>query len=224
MKQNNGAFLIARKLLQSNLWAEKPSTWTKIFIYILSNVNHSDNGRFKRGQGFFNFSAEKKFIGIDITDDVIKKFISFARESGFLSTTRSTRGNVVTVLNYNHYQQLYNYSSTTNGTREAREEHERSTPIHKNERNETNGSNNTFVHPTIEDVKNYCIDRNNSVNPEKWFSYYESNGWKVGRNKMKNWQAAVRTWEKNSNENNMSTIQTRNIQRLKNTIERIKNE
>jgi predicted phage replisome organizer len=51
------------------------------------------------------------------------------------------------------------------------------------------------IPPKIEDVMAYCLERNKGVNPEKWFSYYTSNGWKVGKNPMKDWKAAVRTWE-----------------------------
>lgn len=54
-----------------------------------------------------------------------------------------------------------------------------------------------FVPPTLEEVCFYCKDRKNNVSPEKWMAYYESNGWKIGKNPMKSWQAAVRTWEKN---------------------------
>ena len=55
-----------------------------------------------------------------------------------------------------------------------------------------------FTVPTIEDVKTYCTERGNAVDADKWFDYYSSNGWKVGRNAMKDWKAAVRTWEKSS--------------------------
>ena len=55
----------------------------------------------------------------------------------------------------------------------------------------------TFVKPTIEQVTEYCESRGNKVNPQKWFAYYESNGWMVGRNHMKDWQACVRHWEQN---------------------------
>jgi predicted phage replisome organizer len=54
-----------------------------------------------------------------------------------------------------------------------------------------------FAPPAIDDVKAYCVERKNTVDPEHWFSYYEANGWMVGRNKMKDWKASVRTWEKN---------------------------
>jgi hypothetical protein len=57
----------------------------------------------------------------------------------------------------------------------------------------------TFQPPSPEEVATYCAERQNSVNPDIWFSYYESNGWKVGRNSMKDWKAAIRYWEMNSN-------------------------
>ena len=50
--------------------------------------------------------------------------------------------------------------------------------------------------PTEDEVALYCIERRNHVNAQKFVDYYSSNGWKVGRNPMKDWKAAVRTWEK----------------------------
>ena len=55
-----------------------------------------------------------------------------------------------------------------------------------------------FVPPTLSEVSDYCKERNNSVDPERFIDYYESNGWRVGKNPMKDWKAAVRTWEKSS--------------------------
>lgn len=54
-----------------------------------------------------------------------------------------------------------------------------------------------FIKPTLEEVKDYCLERSNNVNAEQFIDFYESNGWKVGRNSMKDWKAAVRTWERN---------------------------
>ena len=52
-----------------------------------------------------------------------------------------------------------------------------------------------FSKPTIDEVQAYCAERNNGVDAQRWYDYYESNGWKVGKNPMKDWKAAVRTWE-----------------------------
>lgn len=52
-----------------------------------------------------------------------------------------------------------------------------------------------FVKPTLDEVKAYCTERKNHIDPSRFIDYYESNGWKVGKNPMKDWKAAVRTWE-----------------------------
>ena len=53
-----------------------------------------------------------------------------------------------------------------------------------------------FAPPTIEEVKAYCQERGNNVDAQKFIDFYESKGWMIGKNKMKSWQAAVRTWER----------------------------
>ena len=57
-------------------------------------------------------------------------------------------------------------------------------------------SSGRFTPPTVSEVKQYCLERNNQVDPERFFNFYESKGWMIGKNKMKDWKAAVRTWEK----------------------------
>jgi hypothetical protein len=51
--------------------------------------------------------------------------------------------------------------------------------------------------PTLEDVQFYCLTRRNDIDPTAFIDYYDSVGWMVGRKPMKDWQAAVRTWERN---------------------------
>ena len=57
-----------------------------------------------------------------------------------------------------------------------------------------------FKPPTVEDVREYCSEKGYHVDAERFVDFYTSNGWKVGRNPMKDWKAAVRTWEKKDNE------------------------
>ena len=71
-----------------------------------------------------------------------------------------------------------------------------------------------FVKPTLDDVRAYCMERQNSVDPESFIDFYESNGWKVGKNPMKDWKAAVRTWERRDN----------NRQRYKTRDERLRED
>ena len=56
-----------------------------------------------------------------------------------------------------------------------------------------------FTPPTLAEVKAYCFERQNNVDAERFIDYYTSNGWKVGKNSMKDWKAAVRTWERSDN-------------------------
>lgn len=60
-----------------------------------------------------------------------------------------------------------------------------------------NSKRKRFVKPTLSQITQYCLERNNNVNAEQFYDYYESNGWKVGKNAMKDWKACVRTWERN---------------------------
>lgn len=53
-----------------------------------------------------------------------------------------------------------------------------------------------FTPPTAEEVAAYCRERNNNVDPQSFIDFYDSKGWMIGKNKMKDWKAAVRTWEK----------------------------
>ena len=58
-----------------------------------------------------------------------------------------------------------------------------------------------FTPPSVEEVRAYCKERRNGIDAQHFIDYYESNGWMVGRNKMKDWKAAVRTWERKNERN-----------------------
>jgi len=73
----------------------------------------------------------------------------------------------------------------------------KSTTINKNK--EITITNKYFNKPKIEEIENYCLERNNNIDAYSFFNYYESKGWMIGKNKMKDWKAAVRTWELREN-------------------------
>ena len=56
-------------------------------------------------------------------------------------------------------------------------------------------SKSKFHKPSLEEIRSYCQERRNQVDPERFFNFYESKGWMVGKSPMKDWKAAVRTWE-----------------------------
>lgn len=63
-----------------------------------------------------------------------------------------------------------------------------------------------FAPPSLEDVKKYILDNNYNVDAENFINFYESKGWLVGKAKMKDWQAAVRTWNKRQDKDNSRNI------------------
>ena len=136
-----GAFILARQIFTSSIWQDKPSTWKIIWVYIIGQVNHKDNGKFKRGEGYFNFKRELKDIGSDITYDMIRHSLRWLKDEEMISTSRSTRGMTIKVLRYDKYQTLDNYQSTTPSTSKAQEKHIESTPINKNDKNDKNDKN-----------------------------------------------------------------------------------
>ncbi len=54
-----------------------------------------------------------------------------------------------------------------------------------------------FIPPTLTQVESYCKERQNNVIPQRFIDYYEAKGWMIGKNKMKDFKAAIRTWERN---------------------------
>lgn len=93
---------------------------------------------------------------------------------------------------------------------------EEKTSGYENEKPNVNGNDNvnvndnkkkivkekSFTKPSLKEIQVYCKERNNSINAEQFYDFYESKNWMVGKNKMKDWKACVRTWEQRENKNN----------------------
>lgn len=73
------------------------------------------------------------------------------------------------------------------------------------------GKNNIFRPPTVDEVKAYCDERGNSVDAQSFVDFYESKGWMIGKNKMKDWKAAVRTWERGTRSKTTNAIDWDNV-------------
>ena len=79
---------------------------------------------------------------------------------------------------------------------------EKDIEIYKDKKHCVANAQKKFVKPTVEEVNAYCRERNNGINGQTFVDFYESKGWLIGKNPMKDWKAAVRTWE---NKNKKST-------------------
>ena len=71
--------------------------------------------------------------------------------------------------------------------------------VNENLNLESKSKSKLFIKPTINEIKDYCLERKNNVNAESFSNYYEARGWKLKGIQMKDWKACVRTWEQNNN-------------------------
>jgi len=81
--------------------------------------------------------------------------------------------------------------------------------------NRTRCSARAFKKPSIDEIRGYCHERKNHVDPQRFLDYYESNGWRVGRNAMQDWRAAIRTWEKNGFSNGNGNGEAKKPEKIK---------
>ena len=82
-----------------------------------------------------------------------------------------------------------------------------------------------FIVPKVIEIKDYCLLRDNGINAEQFYDFYQSKGWMVGRNKMKDWKACIRTWERRNNKKpqSMSKIHS-HLQKNFNVKEKLKKQ
>lgn len=168
--------------------------------FLFGDPAESDNRRVKT---FLRAAVPKQ----EADEKAYEKRVDSARKAGLASNDSRTNA-----------QRPFNDRSTTVD--------DRSTSVDKQEQEQeqelrtgTGTTTNTrqrakvWVKPTVEEVRSYCEQRGNHVDPQEFVDFYESKGWMIGKNRMKDWQAAVRTWEKNrfsqetkkSSEQNMQT-------------------
>lgn len=163
-------------------------------------------------EGFVSYKKVVRIHGVN--DDDIKMlivkgfFISF--ESGVMVITDWNKNNWLDArrikpTEYQNEKKLLSLNEDksyvlSNGLALAKPEEKRGVEYRVEENSKkalSPKATKVFKKPTVEEIKEYCGERSNSVNPSTFFDFYESKGWYVGKNKMKDWKAAVRTWEKN---------------------------
>lgn len=90
-----------------------------------------------------------------------------------------------------------NYNNSEKNYNKSEKNHTKKSKVKESKENESEEAVNRFTPPTLEAVQAYCIERKNSINPERFISYYSANGWRIGSQPMQDWRAAVRSWESN---------------------------
>lgn len=119
----------------------------------------------------------------------VYQLIPFVSEIETQSTTQTT----TQIKNYEFVSEIATQSATQTPTQSATQ-----TPnIIRLDKTRLDNLESAYAPPTIDEITAYCLEHGyRAVNPQLFFDYYEANGWRIGKNPMKDWRAAVRTWER----------------------------
>lgn len=211
-----GYFKVHRKILQSQVFAHQ--TALKIWIWCLAKVTFKERYvPLKSGKGeitvrlmpgqfiFGRFKAEEE---LNIDGSTIYKWMQKFSNSEFdmIKIESNNQYSIITICNWEEYQNIEEEEVTTkeqpsNSQVTAKEQRKNTNKNDKKDKNvkEVYGK----IPPTIEEIKIRIIERGiTAFTAEKFHAHYQSKGWMVGKNKMKNWDAALTTWNTNNIGNN----------------------
>ena len=189
---------MAKRMTDTDKWKKGfirslPAKYKLLWLYILDDCNHAgiwdtdfEVASIRIGSKITESEASKEFASqIKIFDGgskwFIPKFIDF--QYGTLNENSRVHQSVIKIIDK---YDVYNVEGIS-PIDVAGMPNEIEKPIIKR-----------FKEPNTGEVADYCIERKNNVDPMKFINFYDSNGWKVGKNKMKDWKACIRTWEANA--------------------------
>lgn len=186
----------------------------RLFIHMLLKANWKD-GNFKGTtvpRGSFISSIGKLADETALTVREVRTGISHLKLTGEVTSKAFSKYTVFTVKNYD----LYQSSDTKSDKQVTSKRHsndmltttiEEKKEIKNIKKEEPKGSKKKFEPPSVEEVRDYCQSRKgNTVDAQAFVDFYTSKGWMVGKNHMKDWKAAVRTWERSGRSDSVGKV------------------
>ena len=173
---------------------------TRLFVHLLLTANHKDNNwrgiTIKRGSRLT--SLDKLSTETSLSVSKIRTSIKKLILTNEIASESHTQHTVFIIKNYDDYQG----SDKQNDKPVTNESQTNDKPIatNKNVKKDNNEKKVTsrFTPPSFDEVRLYCQERENNILANEFIDHYAANGWMRGKNKIKDWKACVRTWEKNS--------------------------
>jgi hypothetical protein len=185
MVNNNGWIKLHRQILEWEWYSD--NNCFRLFLHLILKANHKEK-RYKgielnSGQIITSRDILAKETGL--SSQQIRTALNKLISTNEITSVTSSQGTILQVVNYEKYQ-----LTTNEITNEQPTSNQRVTNNNK-EKNEKK-----FIIPNFNDVLEYCMKNDLDVDGVKFINFYESKGWMVGKNKMKDWKAAIRTWAK----------------------------
>lgn len=170
---------------------------SRLFLHLILTVNWTDKKWqgicIERGSRVASYQVLATETGLSVKQ--VRTAIKKLESTGEVAIKSTNKYSVFTVKNYDLYQAKGKQEADN---RQAEGKQRATTKESKEGKKEKNNNIKRFTPPTYEQVSTYCKERRNTVNAERFLDFYESKGWMVGKNKMKDWKAAVRNWERSS--------------------------
>lgn len=173
-----------------------------VFIHLLLKANHAENlwqgYIIKRGQVMTSVGHMAEELGL--SRQQVRTALKKLQGSKEISVKSTSKNTIVTIENYSVFQDEDTESNQQITNNQPSDNQQITTnKKKKKEKNKKNEEKNIllcdkFEKPTIEEIREYIFLKDYDVDAEWFYNYYEANGWKVGRNKMKSWKACLSTW------------------------------
>lgn len=213
-----GWIAVHRQLQDHWLWDEKPFSKGQAWIDLLMMANRCDR-KFLLGSELINVQAGDVVTSIaklcdrwGWSNNKVVRFLKLLEEDKMIIKKSDAKKTVITIENYSKYSVMQNEKAMperceSDGEAMPERCESTQTTIINNDK-QLKQSKGRFKPPTVEEVRAYCQERKNSINPEAFVAHYTSNGWMVGKNKMKDWKAAVRSWESRQEKKTAPAVRT----------------
>lgn len=205
-----GWIKLDRGIRNNWLWEAKPFSPGQAWLDLLMEAAHSTGPRQWKGSFLTQHRGEVFTSMVALADrwgwsyKKVGRFIRALEGDGMVRRGDLPKGIRLTIENYTKYQgqgkaddraaseqtteQTTEQRPTIKEGKEGKEDKEYS--------KSSCGTTKTMRVPTRDEVHAYCLQRGNTVDADRFVDYYSSNGWMVGKNRMKDWKAAVRVWER----------------------------
>lgn len=201
-----GWIKLHRKLQECFLWVDKePYDRRSAWIDLLLSANHEEKKLMFDGKPIIVNRGDKLTSILALSDrwhwsrHKVSDFLNVLENEQMITQKRDNKKTLITIVNYGIYQDIEEEKGHQKDIKRTSEGHQKDT--NKNIKNDKNEKNNNIIPPKVEWIESYCKERNNTVDAQQFFDFYESKNWFIGKNKMKDWKAAVRTWERNRKDN-----------------------
>lgn len=200
---DKGWIKLYRKISENKLWICEPFTRGQAWVDLLLLANHEYGFFYCREhkvevkRGFVGWSELKLAERWKWSRTKVRKFLKDLEKEQQIIQHKSQSYSTIEIINYEIYQEKEQQEIQQENNRKTTGKQQQDT--NKNDKNKKNDKN-IFIPPSLLDVIEYCKERKNNVDAETWINHYTAKGWMIGKNKMKDWKAAVRTWEKSNKE------------------------